>query len=198
MHCLVRLYWHMTTDLFVSQASFEPRTCFSNLDSYFMGGSFSESRYWWPYFNKRTDRSHEIILKGTANRSWSFHKNRDKDIEAVPLFSLHRSLHLASGKWKQPHPHPIQQQGSGLHPVILDIAEFIWKLLLKNLQFLGTIRGGCRPQVHWNELLPAWHISGFWLWASFQSVSGHGSNSERELVSATEINTTLSRGRRKR
>lgn len=92
MHCLVRLYCHMTTDLFVSQASFEPRTCFSNLDSYFMGGSFSESRYWWLYFNKQTDRSHEIILKGTANRSWSFHKKRDKDIEAVPLFSLHRSL----------------------------------------------------------------------------------------------------------
>lgn len=91
-----------------------------------MGGSFSERRYWWAYLSKRTDRSHGIILKRTANRSWSFHKNRDKDIKEVPLFSLHRSLQLASGKWKQPYPHPIQQQGSGLRPAILDTAALSW------------------------------------------------------------------------
>lgn len=127
MHSLVGLNCHMTTDLFVSQASFEQRTCFSNLDfNYFMGGSFSERRYWWAYSSKQTHISHGIILRHTANRRWSFHKNRDKDIKAVPLFSLHRSLQLASGKWKQPHPRPIQQQGSGLHPAILDTAALSW------------------------------------------------------------------------
>lgn len=91
-----------------------------------MGGSFSDKRYWCAYLSKWTDRSHGIIPRPRANRSWSFHKNRDKDIKAVPLFSLHRSLQLASGKWKQPHPHPVQQQGSGLHPAILDTAALSW------------------------------------------------------------------------
>ena len=94
-----------------------------------MGGSLSERRYWWTYLSKWTDRSHAIILRHTANRSWAFHKHRDKDIKAVSLFSRHRSLQLASAKWRQPHARPIQQQGGGLHPVILDSAAPSWTYL---------------------------------------------------------------------
>lgn len=64
VHCFIRLYCHMTTGPFVSQASFEQGMCFSSLDFYLVGGRVSEKRYRRAYLSKWTDRIHGIQCQG--------------------------------------------------------------------------------------------------------------------------------------